>query len=187
MKKLLLFIFLILCPSSTFALTQVTGLYYNNGGQAYLDNNTNSIDFINYWRNTDFPLGGYYQTQVWFDNYGGSSCGNMYGPIALNGADNETDTFSLAGHSSITQVYRLTSDSNSLDGNGCLDTNINEYDELGGSPELFIIGLPVTGGGGSATSSTATVVDNPVLDWFLGFIIFCICMIFPIWLFRKRS
>jgi len=37
---------------------------------------------------------------------------------------------------------------------------------------------------GNDTSSG--VVNNPTLDWFLGFLIFFICMMFPIWLFRRQ-
>jgi len=37
---------------------------------------------------------------------------------------------------------------------------------------------------GNDTSSG--VVNNLTLDWFLGFLIFFICMVFPIWLFRRK-
>jgi len=58
----------------------------------------------------------------------------------------------------------------------------------GGFINLEFIGS--TGAGSSttiyATSSTETITNNPTLDFFLGFLIFFICMIFPIWLFRRK-
>lgn len=70
-----------------------------------------------------------------------------------------------------------------------------EYDDTGGGfyPAVFTTFPSITSGGGSGTSTTiyATSTDlysvnNPSLDWFLGFLIFFICMVFPIWLFRRK-
>jgi len=37
-----------------------------------------------------------------------------------------------------------------------------------------------------STTSEIIIYNNPTLDWFLGFTMFLICMIFPIWLFKRK-
>jgi len=44
--------------------------------------------------------------------------------------------------------------------------------------------VPVSSSGSS--TPTEQTINNPTLDFFLGFLIFFICMVFPIWLFRRQ-
>jgi len=38
----------------------------------------------------------------------------------------------------------------------------------------------------SASTTDVQVIDNPTLDFFMGFLIFFLCMVFFIWAFRKN-
>lgn len=142
--------------------------------------------------NNDFPLGSYYQTQVWFDNYSVQECEIVHGSVALNTSDNSQDTISLVGHSSISEVDLFQSDTNSVDGLNCF-TSANAtfwvtYSNFNNSLDPINILTSFPGGSASTSVSSSSVltVDNPAFDWFLGFVLFFMCMVFPIWLFRRK-
>lgn len=183
-------------PNLSFALTQETGMYYGIDNltaelKSYIDA-TSSIDILNAWQNLHYPGGGYYQTQLWFDSFGSFVCGPVYGPISYEDgfATQNTDSFSLAGHTAISQTYRLSSDSNAVDGDGCLnDPNHLEYDEMGGYNNLFYIGLPSSGSGSSTNSTTTVFVGSfdPVpFELFLGVFLFLCGFFGMVWLIRKH-
>jgi len=135
-----------------------------------------------YGTNKDFALGGYMQYELWLSDFNEHVCGPVSGSVVLGGSEIQIINIDSTLYTGVDEVNIIFSDTSSVDGDGCLDS-INRVSnaQLSGNyavGDLIIFGLPETQGD--------SVVNNPTLDWFLGFLIFFICMVFPIWLFRRK-
>jgi len=89
-------------------------------------------------------------------------------------------------NSSLSYEIQASDDPGTLDANGCFD-GAHVYERSGtytGFSDDFwdVVADPIV----LTPTTTVTVVNNPILDWFLGFVIFFMCMVFPIWLFRRK-
>jgi len=173
---------LVFLPTITFALT--------SGGAEYL------TPFSTHWyANYTSITENYLQYQVYTDD---PTTPTFCGDVVLDsGFTDHTDTFNIPVGTRIIDEYLYSHSSNTTLANGCIDdsglgaTNGQEYyaefysEDLGNS-----VVVSSFGGTGSSTvvsaSTTNSVVNNPTLDFFLGFLIFFICMVFPIWLFRRK-
>jgi len=181
MKKLLLLLLLI--PQLAFAdgiqLDGTTTLFY-----------TTDTDYQFQWSatNRNIALGSYMQAQLWADEYGQQFCYDIQGPVALNDQGSNLEIFSWVGHTDISEIDIVISPTNAVDGNGCLNDSLDFTNSLNASSlsQYIVGGLPAASSTETAGTSTDAVVNNPTLDWFLGFLIFFICMVFPIWLFRRK-
>jgi len=194
MKKFLFLLFLfpsIVSADDIFNFKKGNPL--NEQPQKYLDiSATTTVGYR--WASKNLSTAtGYAQLQLWFDEYNEQVCDSVEGPIALNSDTGDIESnFSTIGRDSFEEADIVWSSANTVDGNGCLSGTITEsiyFDSNSNSPSL-IFGLPSSGGATTTEyivgSTTSSVTNNPTLDWFLGFLIFFVCMIFPIWLFRRK-
>jgi len=168
---ILLFLSLFL-PGFGFADTE--GSYFRNDmwiDGLHLDTSTTQTIKVQMHNLHDVSSSSYFQLQIYYNNFGSEVCSSVYGPYDY---DTNTDTMSIdldSSQTSLSYVGYSISDSNSVDGNGCLtaDSGITSNEllsnDFSGSDILF--GLP-SGGTTTISSSTVQTVDNPALDFFLG-------------------
>jgi len=170
---------------------------YENTNRLYIDG-TNDLPYIWQFHNNDFALGAYGQLQVYYDNWTTAECSTPTAVVALN-ADSVTDTYNLVltGHSGISEIDIVQSDSSAVDGDGCFTGNtlsayINTANNVIPPPDggdFIIIGLPAGSSGSQDSSSTTTltVIDNPTLDFFMGMLLFWIAVFFFVWVWKGKK
>jgi len=151
---------------------------------------SNQVKIYSRFVNSDLVLTRYYQLFV------GMSVGaNICLPYHTAAAGSSNDFSDIVTFPDLTdRVFKIQVDSapnNSTDTDDCLtdkDTFLPLYTNSRCDIDCEIKLTDSIGGGGVIVSSTTldTTINNPTLDWFLGFVIFFMCMIFPIWLFRRQ-
>jgi len=140
-----------------------------------------------YFENTDLITSYYFGVQVYYNNYSVVDC---IGPYLVTAGNGQQITYSIQGiRTDVSNIDVLYTTSNSVDGDNCLDTSVEYINIL--TNDSTTDAASISGGASTiqivpSTTSLTQIANNPSLDWFLGFLIFFICMTFPIWLFRRK-
>jgi len=183
MKKLLLL--LILLPQLALAAAHDDFGYFqfNGDSQAYISEpSTVGIGWQVY--NNTYAVGdAFYQLRIWLDDYNSIVCSDVQGPVVFTAPDYTDSVFDLSAYSTINELDVISDSDATLDGDGCLTSPTYEYFY---SSDSDVVGEIILGVPEGATTYVQPSVNNATLDWFLGFLIFFICMVFPIWLFRRK-
>jgi len=191
MKKYLLFL-LFLIPAISSA-DSVSGFAVQDSAQtspaAYIlvDESGNARLLSNFTNNSGVTK--YVQFSYIYAGATPTVCMSPYTVTTGNSqAMNDQVNFTITDKVSFILIY--SSASNSVDADGCLNSSPTEYDlyysQVGNDEIQFLDTLGSIQYVYVLSTSTNAVDNNPTLDWFLGFLIFFICMIFPIWLFRRK-
>jgi len=180
MKKIIIAV-LLLCPSLVSANTEFGYFLFDAPSVVYI-NDKASVNITTKINNNTYPGDdGYYQLKLWLDDWNSVVCGDVRGPVTFTAPDVHLDTFDLSAYGTIVEIDILHDSNGSLDGDGCLDASTAEYFYSADANDdgAIILDMP-------SAEASEMIVNNPTLDWFFGFMIFFICMIFPIWLFRRK-